>query len=570
MPAPRASSVFERISNRALVPAYLILALGLGSTGLATWLNARDVAEAGRVEFEAVTERIARNLAEAMRAYEQVLRGGAGLFRAVPNVDRAQWRVYVDSLSLEKDFPGIQGVGFAKVLRSSEEIAAHVAAQREGGLTDYTFSPEGAREVYTAITFLEPHDWRNKRALGFDMFSEPTRRRAMERARDTGEPAISDQVTLMQEADDDIQAGVLMYLPVYRGGRDPGDVAERSAALVGYVYSPFRMGDFVRKTMQARGFDFAPLVRVEIFDGMEMRKEDELYDSGASSEYSAEYTRRSSIEVAGAEWSFRFSSLPAFEAGLETWRPWAVLVAGLVFSTLAGFIAGVIGLQRERALRAEEQARVLVRELSHRAKNTLSIVSAIASQTARHSSSLQQFDRAFRDRLKGLSNVHDLLSSGSTNETSLQRLIAEVLKPYRNTASGNLVVRGGDYRLPSNAAIMLSIILNELATNATKYGAWSVPTGCVTLQWQLRSDGGSPLLTLTWTETGGPPVAVPSREGFGTSVMKFAVERSLGGTASAEWRREGAVYRIELPYGAAMQAKVEDTADREEPARAAS
>jgi two-component system CheB/CheR fusion protein len=143
-----------------------------------------------------------------------------------------------------------------------------------------------------------------------------------------------------------------------------------------------------------------------------------------------------------------------------------------------------------------------------------------------------------------------------------------VLKPYRNTAAANLIVRGRDCLLPSNAAVMLSIILNELATNATKYGAWSTPSGRVTLQWQLVSGEGGRLLKLWWTETGGPPVvAAPKHEGFGTSVMTFAVERSLGGSASAEWRREGAVYRIELPYDAAAHPSEEEPAER---ARAAS
>jgi CHASE1-domain containing sensor protein len=404
--ASRLTSVFAKISSRALVPAYLILALGLATTGLATWLTTRDVLETGRIEFESLTDGIARNFAEALRAYEQVLRGGAGLFRAVPSVDREQWRVYVNSLELEKDFPGIQGVGFAKVLRR-EDIAAHVAAQRAAGLTEYSFSPEGDREMYTAITFLEPMDWRNKRALGFDMFSEPTRRRAMELARDTGEAALTDKVKLMQEVDDDVQAGFLMYLPVYRDGRDPGDAVARRAALVGDVYSPFRMGDFVRKTLRARGLDFAQQVRIEVFNGSVMDEEDRIFDSGSTDDRTPAYTRTRMLPLEGTTWSFRFSSLPAFEAGLETWRPWAVLFVGSVFSALAGIIAAVIGLQRERALRAEEKARVLVRELSHRAKNTLSIVTAIASQTARYSSSLQQFERAFRDRLKALSNVHD-------------------------------------------------------------------------------------------------------------------------------------------------------------------
>lgn len=527
----------------------MILAMGLASTGLATWLTHRDAVEAGQAEFHDLTERITRSLADTMQAYEQVLRGGVGLFRAVPQVSREQWRTYVDTLSLEKDYPGIQGVGFAKVLRR-EEIEAHVAAQRQAGLPDYRFAPEGEREVYTAITYLEPLDWRNNRALGFDMFSEPTRRRAMERARDTGARAISGKVTLVQEADDDVQAGVLMYLPVYRTGRDPGTPEARREALVGYVYAPFRMGDLVRKTFQARDFDFASRARVQIFDGEVASDDTQLFDSGGSAAGSPRYTRTRTLPLNGAQWLFRFASLPGFESGLATRHPWVVLGVGVLLSALAGFIAGVIGLQREMALRAKEDARVLARELSHRAKNTLSIVTAIASQTVRHSASLQQFEGAFRDRLRGLSNVHDLLASGQTNATSLHGLVGEVLKPYRTADSANLAVRGPNALVPSNAAIMLSIILNELATNAMKYGAWSSPNGRVELTWQLHCHEGDRQLKLSWIESGGPPVAPPEREGFGTSVMKFAVERSLGGSAMTEWRREGAICEIILPFGA--------------------
>jgi two-component sensor histidine kinase len=246
---------------------------------------------------------------------------------------------------------------------------------------------------------------------------------------------------------------------------------------------------------------------------------------------------------------FRFTSLPGFDATLPMWRAWAVLGIGLLLSALAGLIAAVIGFQREMAVEAKEQARVLARELSHRAKNTLSIVTAIASQTARHSSSLQQFDRAFRDRLKGLSNVHDLLASGQANATSLHALVAEVLRPYRSADAANLYVKGPDALIPSNTAIMLSVILNELATNAMKYGAWSAPSGRVRLTWEVDRNAYDGLLRLTWIENGGPPVAPPQREGFGTSVMKFAVERSLGGSTRTEWRREGAIYEIAMPYG---------------------
>src|SRR3546814_13521456 len=109
---------------------------------------------------------------------------------------------------------------------------------------DYRIWPEGERAIYASIIYLEPFDWRNQRAFGYDMFLAPVRRAAMERARDTGLPSLSGKVKLVQETDEAVQAGFLMYLPVYRTV-SPASVADRRLELAGYVSTPFRMTDFI-------------------------------------------------------------------------------------------------------------------------------------------------------------------------------------------------------------------------------------------------------------------------------------------------------------------------------------
>ena len=113
--------------------------------------------------------------------------------------------------------PGIQGMGYALFV-APEEKEAHIESVRAEGFPEYTIRPEGEREMYTSIIYLEPFDERNRQAFGYDMFSNDVRRTAMEQARDTGQPKMTGRITLVQEIDEDVQAGFLIYVPYYRNG----------------------------------------------------------------------------------------------------------------------------------------------------------------------------------------------------------------------------------------------------------------------------------------------------------------------------------------------------------------
>jgi len=203
--------------------------------------------------FDYRIERIKNSITNRITAYQQVLYSGVGLFATCHSVDRQTWRDFVANLRLSENYPGIQGVGFSQLIQPQDKDAHIKKIQAEGGFfQDYTLRPAGEREQYTSIIYLEPLDKRNQQAIGYDMFSEPTRHTAMARARDTGNAALSGKVILVQEIDEDVQAGFLIYVPVYRQDLPHNTVEERRNALIGYVYSPFRMKDLMQGILGAR------------------------------------------------------------------------------------------------------------------------------------------------------------------------------------------------------------------------------------------------------------------------------------------------------------------------------
>lgn len=288
--------------------------------------------------FRAKASELGFSVGDHLSTYEIALRGGLAFFKATKEMDRQLWRQYCATLDVRRNYKGIQGLGYAPVITESGRDE-HVRSVRREGFPGYDVRPPGSRPLYTPILFLEPFDERNQRAFGYDMFSEPTRREAMERARDTGEPAISGKVTLVQETSTGIQAGFLMYFPVYATGVQLDTVADRRAALQGFVYCPFRMNIFMEDVLE---HGFAGL-GVEVFDGSEPVASDLMFQSAP--EHISELGTRKPLfttlvhkEFFGRVWTLRFYSLPEFEAAIDRTVPLVTLAGGL----FVGFLLIVI------------------------------------------------------------------------------------------------------------------------------------------------------------------------------------------------------------------------------------
>ena len=199
--------------------------------------------------------------------------------------------------------------------------------------------------------------------------------------------------------------------------------------------------------------------------------------------------------------------------------------------------------------KSEEHVQLLMREISHRAKNLLAVVQAIAGQTVRTAGSLETFGQRFALRLQGLAASHDLLVHENWRGAPLAGLARQQLAPFAEEGSYRLALSGPDVVLTASAAQTIGLALHELATNAIKYGAWSVPAGQVTLEWAFDDQAGQPQLRLRWIESGGPPVTPPTRKGFGHVVIKNMVAQSVDGEVHADYDPAGMRWTLSIPAG---------------------
>jgi CHASE1-domain containing sensor protein len=228
---------------RAWIP-YAVLFGALLLTALSVYAVSRTAESKDRLRFQNAVQETQEGIKAHLETYIALLRATVGLFAGDHAITRHDFKEYIDRLGLQRRYPGIQGIGFS-ARATPEEMARLTTDMRRQGFEEFHVWPEVRQPEYHSIIFLEPLDGRNKAAIGYDMFTEPVRRAAMEQARDTGLPSASRKVSLIQELDEHKQAGFLVYVPVYRSGPMPATVEERRMALRGYIFSPFRADDLL-------------------------------------------------------------------------------------------------------------------------------------------------------------------------------------------------------------------------------------------------------------------------------------------------------------------------------------
>lgn len=218
----------------------------------------------------------------------------------------------------------------------------------------------------------------------------------------------------------------------------------------------------------------------------------------------------------------------------------------------SGRIVGAAKIARDitERKRWEERQEVLLHELSHRSKNTLAVIQALAHQTGRHAGSMDEFLSSFTGRLAALAAAYDLLLAAEWQGASLQDLATCVLRPHRGEDGPQRLRFASmpEVFLGPAIAINLALAFHELACNSAEFGALSTPAGRVTLAAQLNGH-----LALVWREEGGPRPSAPAHGGFGTALLTGAFARQYGGHAQFDWRAEGLICSIRLPTTALAQ-----------------
>lgn len=323
------------------------------------WDSARHNAEQTlQTQFDYRVRDAVADVIKRMETYELVMRGVEGLFGDSRLVDRSEFHEYIDKLRLKESYPGIQGIRFVPIVpRAAKE--RHIAAIRKEGFTPYTIWPDGQRDFYAPVAYVEPFDARNQEVFGYDMLSDldyprpgenpGMRRAAAEQARDSGSITISGKVILLFETDKDRQSGFVMFLPVYKHGAPHDTVAERRANINGWICAVFRVGDLMQGILGKRTNE----IDIEIYDGKMTSGETVMYDSNTLVQHEApRFKTFQQISIADHPWTIGVHSLPEFDEQLDGEKPLIVAAAGTGASVFFFLFVWLVVRSREHALKA--------------------------------------------------------------------------------------------------------------------------------------------------------------------------------------------------------------------------
>jgi signal transduction histidine kinase len=456
-------------TSRRWFPAAVFFT-GIALTLLAAYYASRTIQLRLRAQFETAALRARTTIRSRFEIYDTLLHGAAGFVAVEKGVTRERFQTYIRRLYLEGKYPGVQGIGFAPRVPAPDKKSV-IGSIRQQGETNFRIWPEAERADFYPVAYIEPENAHNDVGLGFDLFSDPIRRAAMERARDTGETAASGKVGLIQEAK---QPGFLIFIPVYQGGLVPETVAERGAKLQGFAFCVFRAGDLFTSVFA----DQALGTELEIFDGTNTDSANLLYQSAkrtvSTLPFRQTFEEISTLDVCGRTWTARFFAQPEIE---RTWVVLLLLAGGGLLSLAMFYLTYAEGKARrsaeqaavqlklsELALReSEERLRRYATELEHR----------VAERTANLAQSIQSLEGV-------LYHVAHDLRAPLRGMASFTNILLEEYAPQFDE-------RGRDYahRISSAAQRMDGLVQDLLAYGRLAHTA--VPVSNINLEAEVKA-----------------------------------------------------------------------------------
>ena len=358
-----------RLRSSILLP-FIVLGLSLITTGVCWHLVVQRDENNARTEFESQARASTTEIREELQGFEEVLLAGAGLLVESDTVSPEEWRRFVERLDLRHAYPGIEAVNYAERV-TPDQIAALRGRLQASGNAEFRIWPPSAADEHVIVVLSEPFGRARSRGIGFDLMSDPTRRRALERARDTGAVSLSGRVNLHMDALHPRPA-LLMFVPVYLRDRSPGSPEERRAALMGYVIAAFHVDDVVAGALKQRSLPLS----LSIWEGTRRTPDTLIYSSpvrrtSAVAAHAPTLTTDVPLSLSGQYWTLQFSVRRRAAMIQQGNDPIIALAAGIPLSLLLfGMTWSEVRL-RARAVRlagqmteaARKQAQLL--ELTH-------------------------------------------------------------------------------------------------------------------------------------------------------------------------------------------------------------
>ena len=481
-------------------------------------------------------ERVAAQVNMRLHDHVAVLKAVRALYQSDAAASGPGIRAYLAALQPQVQAPGMEGVGIAAAMRADTPAAVEAKLHENYG-RDIKVWPATDQPIGFPVVLVEPYTPRRNAALGFDMYSEPTRRAAMRRAWQTGQPAASGIVQLAQEKGVATkQPGFLIYLPVYARtavGANPDTLATApgTRAVEAFVYAPFRSADMMKAVL---GTQLETINGIEIYAGegpaapLVFRKGTMGWDA-----------QEQLLRVADRQWTMRISYGRLLE---RLGRPLAIMIFGIAVALLATQLHRVQrrridafqALAAEKARHAEDRE-LMIGEMAHRMKNAFARIGALARITLRESASLDEFETKFDGRMRALSDAKQMLVTGAVDSVELGKIVRRELELAGRSPEQMAAVTGPNVHLDDEGAQALSLAIHEFVTNSIKYGVLS-GHGDLAVSW--RRDEGD--IELNWTESNLPATPQIDSESFGTQFIRTLIERQLKGS----WDRCAADHRL--------------------------
>ncbi len=462
---------------------YLVLVLAISITIFAVIQVSIVIVNNTEERLENQMEDVKNRMERRMQAYEQVLYGGKGLFEASEVVTRDEWKTFTDIQMIEERFPGIQGVGVSKLIVGKDNLEIHIDQVRKEGFPEYTVIPEGDREEYHPVVYLEPFNERNKRAFGYDLYSEPVRHYTIDLARDTGKTAITGKIRLVQETDYNVQAGFLMHIPIYAKEKPTQTIEQRRAAFEGFVYAPFRMDDFMTHVLSITDLDITLVICDTDTDPQNIMYDHTKVMNINESEINHSLSKSITMDVNQRQWILKGTALKTINTDIEQITPPAILVIGLILSSMLFFIFRTYGkviVISEQAVQKEKMASIgeLSARLAHDIRNPLSSIISWAEliqlnlkdnpneKIANYAKSILKSTDSIKFQLN---TVIDFVKSRPTNisKNSIILLIFDAIKITPIPDTVNIDTPANDLDIECDKSQMI-VVFSNLITNSVQ------------------------------------------------------------------------------------------------------
>ena len=361
----------------SVAPALLFL-VGMSISGVTAHFVHRSIERDARAEFERMSVRAEGEVTGRLENARHALRGASGLYAASRRVDRDEFRRYVLSRDLNKEFPGVRGLGFIQRVERTD-LAAFVAAERADASPQFSIRQlmDNNYQVLFVVKFIEPAA-NNTGAQGLDIGSEALRRSGLQQAINTGAATVTGAITLVQ--DDKKLPGVLLFQPVYRPEAAVDTPAERNSALVGVLYAPIVMAEILQgiPDVQSGMLDFEIVdAPINSSDGVLMFDADDHISHiapGADPAAARRFSLRKPLQLPGRSVTLSMNSTPAFDASIKSAFPWLLFVGGALISTL---LAAMLYQQANGRRRAEDLAHGMTQDLQTALRDNEALLSTL-------------------------------------------------------------------------------------------------------------------------------------------------------------------------------------------------